>query len=417
MGNLKGKNAMRIGIDARLLHEALAHSDEMEMLGGIANYSYRLIKSLIKIDSENEYIIFVHRDRSFKHLRQLTNGYKNIEFRLLPPPWRNSLVKKVRLSSSMLNFQERLCIIPKIRRERLDVFHSLHQGVRPYPETALATVVTIHDLICSVFPEQFFDSELAKWRWNRHVKKLSQADVIVAISENTKVDVIKYAKTGPEKIRIIHYGLAKEFQPVRNQKLISYVLNRYKINSPFMLYVGGLQPNKNVGRVLQAYQCLREKIRTNIGLVLVGEFKFYPKYLPEFNNLLDSLHVRRCITLPGWIPPSDLVKVYSAASLLVHPALYEGFGFTPLEAMACGCPVIVSRAASLPEVVGDAGLYVNPYTIGEIISAMERLITDGELRNKLIEKGLQRAKLFSWERTAKQTLSVYEEVFQSKVTK
>ena len=401
---------MRIGIDARWLHETLSHSDEKEMLAGIGNYSYHLIKNLINIDRKNEYIVFIYKDRPFDHLRPLTDGYKNVEFRLLPLPWRDSLAKKVKLSSFMRNFQEQFWTIPKVRKEKLDIFHSLHQGVRPYPGAALATAVTIHDLIYSVFPEQFFNSEMTKWRWNRHVKKLGQADMIIAISENTRLDIIKYAKIYPKKIRIIHYGLSKEFRPVDNEELVNETLNKYHIEPPFILYVGGLQPNKNVERILQAYKFLRQKIRANIGLVLVGGFKFVPEYLSELNALLDSLFLRRYVTLPGWIPHSDLIKVYSAASLLVHPALYEGFGFTPLEAMGCGCPVVVSEIAPLPEVVGKAGLYVNPYRINEIASAMQRLTTDEELRKKLTKEGLQRARLFSWKKAAKQTLSAYEEV-------
>ncbi len=408
---------MRIGIDVQWLHEGLTHSNSVEMLGGIGRYWYNLIIQLLKIDRQNEYIFFVSEKRPTANFVKLIGAATNTRIVPLPQAWRPKKVDEL-IGNRLRKIQELISIVPKIRVQRLDLFHGGSQFYGPFKVPGVKTMVTVFDMIPNISLSKPLLKEIAKWAWKQHVLSLAKADRIIAISESTKRDVIRYAGVGHSRVNVIYCGVSDAFRPVNNNRLVDSVLQKYKISLPFILHVGGLQKSKNIGRLLSAFRIILSECKPNIGLVMVGaEPMFFGR---EYKRLIDSirkLDLDSKVTVLGYLPDSELFALYNRALLLAHPSLYEGFGLTPLEAMACGTPVVVSNKSSIPEVVGDAGIYVNPYQPEDVARGMLKCIHNKQLRNQLREKGLRRARLFSWEHTAEQTLGVYNRVFKRSVLK
>lgn len=402
---------MRIGIDLRWLHEALSQGDRrLEMSGGIGGYSLNLTRQILSLDSENEYVLFGNVTYPQERLNEYFLLYRNVRIKLLPAKLKVPLAKAT-LGAGLNKSWERWRIVPEIEREELDVFHLQEQGASVFSGRREKQVITVHDLMCSVFPEHYFRNPLAHWWWKKQVKSFRKANAIIAISENTKQDILKYAKVAPQKVKVIYYGLSKRFglfkkEERRGEKLLA----QYGIRKPYLIYVGGLQPTKNIPRLISAYRILKERLPAVPMLVMVGEFRFWPEAQEWLLRELKMTNLDLNVALTGWLSQECLGGLLSEAEALVHPALYEGFGFTPLEAMACGCPVVVSKRASIPEVVGEAGIYVDPYNVEDIAHGIMRVFKDRNLRDVLVQKGLERARLFSWEKAASETYAVYAEV-------
>jgi glycosyltransferase involved in cell wall biosynthesis len=217
---------------------------------------------------------------------------------------------------------------------------------------------------------------------------------------------------------VIYCGVSDVFRPVNDTRLIDNILQKYKISSPFILHVGGLQKSKNIGRLLSAFRVLLSEYKEDIALVMVGvEPMFFRREYKCLINNIRKLDLDSKVTILGYLPDSELIALYNRAVVLVHPSLCEGFGLTPLEAMACGTPVVVSNKSSIPEVVGDAGIYIDPHQPGDIARGMHQIIENEQLRNQLREKGLRRARLFSWKYAAEKTLGVYSQAFKGSVLK
>jgi glycosyltransferase involved in cell wall biosynthesis len=209
-----------------------------------------------------------------------------------------------------------------------------------------------------------------------------------------------------EKIRVINEAANENFKIIQAKDILDDCMKRYNLPEKFILYVGTLEPRKNIVRLLQAFSGVHEK--TGVPLTIVGKKGW--KYKEIFNTFLD-LNLEEKVLFTGYVEPEELPALYNLATLFVYPSLYEGFGLPPLEAMQCGCPVVTSSVSSLPEVVGDAAIKVNPRSIQEIEQAMCRLLSDENLRNNYIEQGVKQAEKFSWERCARETYQVYQEVW------
>ena len=240
-------------------------------------------------------------------------------------------------------------------------------------------------------------------------RTIKSADKIIAISHHTKNDIIQHFKIPEDKIKVIHLAANKNYKPLQGDK-INKIKQKYDLNCPFILYVGGLAPNKNVKRLIQAFYKLKKQ-GINHKLILTGVKRW--KYKSIFETI-EKLNLQKDVIFTGYVPDEDLPALYNAADLFVYPSLYEGFGLPPLEAMACGTPVITSNTSSLPEVVGDAGIMVNPYDVDELANKMYEVLTNDGLGEELSKKGLERAKLFSWKKCAEEHLKVYEEVYNMK---
>jgi len=230
---------------------------------------------------------------------------------------------------------------------------------------------------------------------------------IITVSENSKSEIIKYLNVSEEKISVIYGGYADIFKLESDDRLSSDVKRKYNITGNYLLYVGTLEPRKNLLGLIRAYAQSRAK--DDFILVLAGGKGW--QYENIF-KLVRELKLENRIIFTGYVPENDLPGLYQGATLFVYPSFYEGFGLPPLEAMACGLPVIVSHTTSLPEVVGDAGVYVDPNDVEQISFSIDTVLSDSELRQTLIQRGLERAKLFSWEKAAKETLKLYQKVVE-----
>lgn len=265
------------------------------------------------------------------------------------------------------------------------------------------TVITVHDLIGRIFKGNF--SWSAKLYWSRILPHSFRcADHLIAISQNTKKDLLKYLKIPAEKISVVHLAANFCYQPSKDVEKATQILKKYKINAPFILSVGTLEPRKNYQRLIQAFALARRKEEL---LVIVGKAGWG---LKEILLLIRRLRLENKVLLLDYVPEEDLLFLYNTCLFFIFPSLYEGFGLPPLEAMNCGAPVIVSNTSSLPEVVGTAGLYIDPYNIEDIKEKIEALLQDSTLPTELKEKSLQQARKFSWEKTAQATIEIFKRI-------
>ncbi|MEO0202260.1 MAG: glycosyltransferase family 1 protein [candidate division WOR-3 bacterium] len=284
-----------------------------------------------------------------------------------------------------------------------DVFHFPFYNV-PFilPENS---IVTVHDLTQFKFPQFFgnFKVKLAKIVLKRALEK---SKIIITNSEFTTKDILKNYKYLENKIRTIYLGVSSEFKPLPKEEITSFKIEKNLGN--YILYVGNRKPHKNLGRLIEAFLEIKKSFK-DIKLVILGE-----KYVREGKDIVSKL--KRKFNLNDEIieitkvSTEELVKYYNASLVVVHPSLHEGFGFTPLEAMACGVPAVVSNVSSLPEICGDSAFYFDPYDVKSISESIYKVLKDNNLRQYLINKGFERVKFFSWEKTAQQHLKAFEEV-------
>jgi Glycosyltransferase len=268
-------------------------------------------------------------------------------------------------------------------------------------------ILTIHDLIPLLYPDSY-SPNLAK-RWNTSLKLIvNRADHIIAISEKTREDCIKYLDIPKQDITVTPLGYSNVYHHMENiEEVKDYIKNTYNLER-YILFVGRVEERKNLPPVIKALYELKKAGLKHKLLIIGGMGWKHEEVLRE----IDRLNLQDEVIFPGYIPEEDLVKFYNAADLFVYPSLYEGFGLPPLEAMACGTPVVTSNTSSLPEVVGDAGIMVDPLDVDALADSMHRVLTDDHLSEKLRNMGIARAREFSWEKTAQKTWKVYEQVYE-----
>jgi len=242
--------------------------------------------------------------------------------------------------------------------------------------------------------------------YKRQPRTLKTADKIITVSNSTKNDLMNHFNIPKEKIRVIFEAADEKFKSLNNKET-KEVKYKYHLNFPFILYVGGLAVHKNIPALIKAFYKVKKK-GIQHKLVITGTKRW--KYKEIFETI-DKLDLQNDVVFTGYVSDEDLPALYNAADLFVYPSIYEGFGLPPLEAMACGTPVITSNTSSLPEVVGDAGIMVDPYDVNGLADAMHEVLANEGLRANMIKNGLERAKMFSWEKCARETLKVYEEVY------
>ncbi len=268
-------------------------------------------------------------------------------------------------------------------------------------------IVTIHDLTYYKYPQTFTLG-------SRMIKRLiapnsiRNASRIIADSENTKRDIIDFFPKMEDKIRVIYPGTSKQ-EKIVDKGSIDRIKKKYEICGKYILYTGTLEPRKNLIRLIEAYYRLVNEKKIEEKLVLAGKKGWI--YKDIFAKVVE-LNLEKRVIFTGYVLEQDKSALYSGAELFVYPSLYEGFGLPPLEAMACGIPVVVSNAASLPEVAGDAGVYINPYEVDSIAQEIYRVLIDQKLKSDLSRKGIEQAQRFSWEKTANDIVEVYREILE-----
>ena len=296
--------------------------------------------------------------------------------------------------------------VPRVaRRLRLDIVHD-PTGVTPFLFGAgeAKTVVTVHDVFAWSCPgnSTLLDTLIYRY-WLPGI--LPRVDAVITDSQASKADIVRYLKVNPAKITVIPLAADAAYRPV-GEREVARVCEAYGLPEGYLLYVGSVTRRKNLCHLLQGYAQLKE-IGLRHPLVVVGASGWRST---EVARTVEALDLKDTVVFTGYVPDADLPALYTGAELFVFPSLYEGFGLPPLEAMACGTPVITSNVSSLPEVVGDAALTVDPYDVEVIAEAMRQILTDADLREGMRQRGLERAKQFSWERTARETVDVYRKV-------
>lgn len=302
-----------------------------------------------------------------------------------------------------------LALSRAVARLRLDLVHDPN-GIAPFlgPAWGAGRITTLHDAIPFVHPMSH--ARLDNWRYRLMLPlAVRAADRVLTDSNCSRVDLCRFLGLRPDQVQAIPLAGEPGMMPLAASSTAP-ILARYRIRPPYLLYVGGLNGRKNIPRLLEAYAHLRAR-HPAVTLVIAGRRQWQAGAIDEAFRRL-ALEGR--VHFTGYVADADLPALYSAAELFVFPSLYEGFGLPPLEAMACGTPVVTTNVSSLPEVVGDAALMVDPYDSAALAAALERALTDSALRAELRCKGLQRAAQFSWERTARETLAVYRQVLAAR---
>ena len=316
-----------------------------------------------------------------------------------------SRVRKVPISSrrSYLQTFGQDRIREVLDRERIDVYHI--PNTMPIFRRTIPTVVTVHDMV--ELRVRKYGVLRTAYRYFVNFVAVHIADHVLTVSENSKRDIMHLLCIPESRVTVVYNGVGEEFRPLNRKDCKDYLASKYSITGEFLLAPGGLSRNKNISRLLAAMRLLKERGRLE-SLVLLGDRQNH-----EFNYIagdLQQAQLEGTVVLPGFVPREDLPAFYNAASVVVYPTLYEGFGFPVLEAMACGTPVVTSNVSSLPEISGDAAMLVNPRNPEDIANVVQKLLVDERLCADLVSRGLLHARQFTWERAARETLEVFRKV-------
>lgn len=371
---------MQIGIDVRLPYY---------QMGGISRYTLQLISALAELDLHNQYTLF----HSWKDENDYQPQKANFRRRNLFTPCHHRF--------------ERWLLSMELLPRKLDLLHS--PDFIPPAFGASRHLITVHDLNFLYYPE-YLTAESRSYYAGRIEWAVKKADHIVADSEHTRQDLIERLQTPPEKVTTVHLAASPIFAQEFSAEEIDRTLAAFGLAPGYILFVGTLEPRKNVPTLLRAFDLVRRATALEIPLVLVGRKGWL---YDEIDEVMVSLgleeHVRH---LPN-VSDRQLAHLYQQAGVLALPSHYEGFGFPVLEAMHCGCPVIASNRASLPEVAGDAAILLEPDDAEAWAAALEQVLTDQMKRTELIVAGKRQACRFNWTKTAAATLKIYESLLQA----
>ncbi len=420
---------MIIGIDASRANR--------EHKSGTEWYSYYLIRWLAKIDKQNKYILYTDKpltgglldlttSQHFSNIKQEKIRYDQGGYQIIKSPYNNFRAKVLSWPFYFFWTQGRLSLEMLINRPDV-LFVPAHTLPLIHP---VKSIVTIHDIgfrrhhrfyqkeqmgpenikgrkIINILVKLFtfgkYNADSVDYlRWSTEYA-LKKADKVITVSDFTKEELKYFYKTHKSKIIVIYNGYNKYlYKQIEDRDKVKEVLAQYDIITPYLLYVGRIEKKKNTPALIEAFAIMRENNK-NIKhkLVLVGDASFG---YDEVNYMIREFALDSEVLMPGWVPEEDMPYFYNGASAFVFPSNYEGFGIPLIQAMACGVPIVASRVSSIPEVVGEAALFFDVGDVRLIAMALERIIVDIDLRNKLIESGKEKVKNFSWEKCARETL-------------
>ena len=370
---------MHIAIDAHSVGTGLA---------GNETYAANLVEALAEVDGENRYTVYVTRPEA-----EARFGGR----------WPNVSVRRTLPHTPLVRIP--VTLSAELRRRPVDLLHV--QYTAP-PRSPCPVVATVHDLSFEHIPETFKLRSRVQLRLTVRATARRAAHVI-APSEYTRRDLLETYGLDPGRVTAVPLAVSPRFRPVGEAAELDRVRRRYGIAGEYVLAVGSIQPRKNLARLVRAYSALRRgRGRSNLPqLVLAGKKAWL---YGETLRAVEEEGLAGSVVLTGYVSEGDLPALYSGALCFAYPSFYEGFGLPPLEAMSCGAPVLTGNLTSLPEVVGDAGLTVDPFDTEAMTRALARLIEDDALRAELRERGLKRARRFDWRDTARMTLQIYRRV-------
>ena len=367
---------MRIGIDARKLHDF-----------GIGTYIRNLLRELAELDRQNEYVLLT-RPQDTDVVESLGENFRALANR-----------------SGPYSISEQVSIPLAVRRERLDLFHATHYVLPAL--TPSKTVVTIHDCIHLMFPDYLGHRLAYAYARASLYTAAHKSDRVFTVSEQSKRDILKFFKIRPEKIVVTPNAIDDRFKVPPSEEHVLQTRERYQLSHSYLLYVGNIKPHKNLERLIEAFHLVRSEGRSELELLIIGD------EISKLQSLRRAVHkydIHRYVRFLGYVPDKTLAVLYRLASVFVFPSLYEGFGLPPLEAMASGTPVVTSNVSSLPEVVGDAAVLVDPYHAEAIADGILAVLRSAHLREELRQRGLRRVEEYSWKRSVQRVRQVYGEV-------
>ncbi len=373
---------IRIGVD---LHSIKG------LKQGTRTYTLNLVNALLELDNVNQYFLYTTGNSD---CISATFNQSNVLFKRVVP--------HTRFLRIPVSFPLRLTL------DSIDVFHCQYMGP---PVGKTPYVVTMHDIIHEYLP-QFYPRALRYFMHLFYPISARWASRVITVSESSKRDLIKYYNVPEQKIIVTHLGVSDNFRQIHEEEKIKQVLRKYDITGDYILFVGRLEPRKNISGLIKAFHNLKSSRGIKHKLVIVGMRYF--KYEDIF-RLVDALGLQDEIIFTGGVEDNDLPMIYNGADLFVYPSFAEGFGIPPLEAMSCGVPVISSNTSSMPEVIGDTGILIDPYNIGELARAIYEVLCNRDLQKEMQAKGLKRAERFLWENTARKTLNVYHDIYEENI--
>ena len=369
---------MKIAIDARKWRDF-----------GIGTYVRNLVRHLARLDHDTTYFVFCDRADEAT-LRDLAENFVPVID-----------------DSPGYSLSEHISIPLKLRRLGANLFHTPHYVLPLFCPTP--SVVTIHDCIHLLFP-QYLPTRMA-YAYARFMlgSAIRRSAVVLTVSEASRRDILRfYPKTDPDRIQVVPNAIDPYLLEDPGEDEMRRVLERYQIRGRFVLYAGNIKPHKNLERLIAAFGLVKQRPgHEDLKLIIIGD------EVTRYTSLrrgVEEAGVRQDVRFFGFVPDRTLASLYRMASVFAFPSLYEGFGLPPLEAMSCGTPVVTSRISSLPEVVGDAAVLVDPYSVRDIALGLERGLDDEALRAELVTRGLARARRFSWDRSVEAIHSAYMKV-------
>lgn len=382
---------MKIGIDCSLVPEVRS---------GVGQYTLELVRALARLDEVNEYTLYpffynIFNPRYKDAVLPKAANFKTA-FRDIPAP---GLFRYLWYGA-----------MPGFIKERMlgdvEVVHSTTFSAPRFKDKKKRLVVTIYDLTVLTHPE------CHKWMNRKIVERglratVKNADAVIAISQNTKADIMNILRIPEERITVTYLAAGTEFKENVDVERRNAVKDKYGLPEKYMFFLGSLEPRKNIKTLIKAYSILPESLKKEFSLVVAGGVEWLSSDIPAF---VKSLNIEDKVVFAGYIESADKGALYSMASVFVYPSLYEGFGLPILEAMASGTPVVTSNTSSMPEVAGNAAILVSPLDSQEMSAAMARILDDKDHFKDLRAKGLVRAAAFSWDRCAAETLEVYKKV-------
>ncbi len=354
---------------------------------GIGTYTARLMENIMSIDNQNRYTFFWPED-----------GY-------------NFLLDRDNINVTLFGeknkrFWDEAFLPSQVAKSKANVFHLPQNGLGLPRIKYCSYVVTVHDLIPYTMPETCGKSYLDKFV-DQMPYILEASDAVITVSEYSKQDIIKYFNISPDKIKVTYLAAESKFKLMDKNEALDFMRLKYNYTNKYILYLGGFSPRKNVDGLLEAYSSVYKELPDHYDLVMLGASKDNHY---ELAKRINDLGISDRVVLTGYVPYEHLPYFYNCASLFVYPSFYEGFGLPPLEAMTCGTPTITSNVTSIPEIVQDGAITINPQNNSLLAETIYKVLTDSEFRNDLIEKALRRAYAFSWKKTAIETIKVYNEI-------
>jgi glycosyltransferase involved in cell wall biosynthesis len=383
---------MRIGIDARFL----THPQP----GGFKTYTENLISALARVDSEDNYVLYLDRQPGAHVLLPSQSNFINRivsgSFPMVGLPWR-----------------EQVMLARQVEKDQIDLFHS--PCLTAPLNLPCPFVITVHDMIWAS-PENF--TSRGSWSIKRRfidwynylvpTYAIRRASAIITVSYASRKSIIEDLDVNAERVFVTHEAAGSSFQPVSDLSRIEATRRKYDLHSKYILALGAADPRKNLKKLIQAYGLLQDKLRVSHQLVIVWT---HPFLASEISKQVIELGLMKNVRFLRQVSNEDLVLIYNAALLFVFPSQYEGFGLPLLEAMACGVPVVASDNSSIPEIVGDAALLFDGRDANMISETISTVLNDDKVRSELIRKGFKRNADFSWDKCGRETLAVYKRVY------